>query len=234
MEQENNPQRCTAGDKTENWLTRNQVKEILRLYPDHPAAMIAAQFGQPVNKIYMTAKRYGVQKSEAFRNSPLSGRIRKGQRLSPGTEFKKGRIPPVKGKKRADIRKSREERNKNLSTRWKKGNRPHTTKHDGAISVRRVIRPNGVMRYKFIRISEGKWVFLNRYLWEKTHGAIPAGDNVVFKDENTLNCTIENLECISNAELIERNRGTRYPLDLKRLIRTRNKLQKTLKQQNDE
>ena len=122
-----------------NNLTRMQVQEIIKLYPDYPAPAIAEQFGKPVYLIYKTAQRYGVKKSETFRNSPLSGRIQKGQRLSPDTEFKKGFTPATKGMKLVDIHKNKETLEKLLSNRFKKGHKPHTTKYDGAITIRRML-----------------------------------------------------------------------------------------------
>jgi hypothetical protein len=60
------------------------------------------------------------------------------------------------------------------------------------------------------------------------YGAVPAGGNIVFKDGNPLNCVIENLECISNKELLERNRISGYPLELQAAIKTRNKIIKKI------
>ena len=208
-----------------NNLTRQQVQEIIRLYPDRPASMIAKQFGKPVNHIYKTVYRHGVRKSKAFRNSSLSGRIQKGQRLSPDTEFKKGFIPKTKGRKLADTCKSKEALEKSISTRWKKGNKPYSTKYDGAISVRRMYGTS----YKMIRISENNWEFLHRHLWKKHYGDIPQRYNVVFKDGNTLNCVIENLECISNKELLHRNRIHNLPQEIKDLVYMKASLTKAIK-----
>lgn len=48
---------------------------------------------------------------------------------------------------------------------------------------------------------------------------------IVFKDNNSLNCTIENLECISNPELMKRNSFlNKYPKDLQELIRAKGSL----------
>jgi hypothetical protein len=213
-----------------NYLKHGQVVEILRLYPDHSSSEIAGLFGVAVSKIYMTAKRYGVKKSPTFLASPLSGRIQKGECRSPDTQLKKGHVPFTKGKKQSDYCKGKS-LERNMATRWKKGNKPCNTKFDGAVTVRHfwTVSPGGVIPYKMIRISEGKWESLHRYLWEQANGKIPSGYNVVFKDGNTLNCVIENLECISNAELMRKNSYRQYPRELQELIETRNKLVKTIK-----
>ncbi len=217
--------------KRANILTHEQVLEIVELYANTPAKEIALLYNKPLSTIYKTAQRYGVKKSEEFRNSSLSGRIQKGQRLSEATEFKKGMIPATKGKKLSEICKSKEALQRSAANRWQKGNKPHTTKYDGAITLRRM-QQKGIgecQPYYFIRIVENKWEFLHRYLWKESFGDIPKGFNIVFKDGNTLNCVIENLECISSAELAERNRITRYPKELQIAIKTKNKLIKKIK-----
>ena len=215
-------------------LTSAQVQEILQLYPDIPTAEIAKRFGKNIWLIYKTAQRYGISKSEAFRNSHKSGRIQPGQRLSQATEFKKGCIPATKGKKLKDIVKSKAALKKSVATRWKKGHKPYNTKFDGAITVRRMrVVGNESIPYKMIRISENNWEFLHRHIWKKEHGNIPTGFNIVFKDGNTLNCTLENLECISNAELADRNRHTKYSPKLRTAIENINKLHKLIKNETD-
>ena len=198
------------------------TSEILKLYSDTPAAEIAAMYNKSVSHIYKTAYRYGVKKSEDFMNSSKSGRIRNGQHLSPETELKKGHSLN-KGKKREQYMSPEGIAHQH---RWRKGNKPHTTLFDGAITTRLV---SGEYKYKFIRIAEGEWVFLHRYIWEQEHGGIPDDYNVVFKDGNPLNCVLENLECISNAELGERNRIGKYPKELQTAIKLKNKIIKKVK-----
>jgi hypothetical protein len=202
-------------------LTPEQVQEILKLYPNMESAKIAEMFNTSISNIYKTANRYKVKKSEDFNRSDKSGRIQKGQRLSVATEFKKGVPNKYKGKKRAEFVKPSKLKNFHL---WKKGNKPPNTGKDGEIRWR--YSPG----YYFIRISENNWEFYHRYLWYTTYGEIPEGYNVVFRDGNRRNCKIENLECISNAELGERNRHTKYPLEIRKAIETRNKLDRVIKE----
>ena len=209
--------------KRDKRLTPEQVQEILRLYPNEKSEIIAEKFKVEIATIYKTAQRYGVKKSEAFKNSPHSGRIQKGQRLSPETELKKGHTPATKGKKLSEFIKSEAALEAVKKHIWKKGNKPHNTGTDGEIRWRK--NPG----YWFVRISENNWEFYHRHLWEQANGVIQDGYNVVFKDGNRRNCVIENLECISNAELGERNRVTKYPLEIREAIIETNKLAKALK-----
>ena len=212
-----------------NILTSEEVKEILRMYPDTPTLEIARRYGKSKQTIYKTASRYGVTKSQSFMESENSGRIRKGQRISQATEFKKGFTPATKGRKQSDFLSAEGIKN-SAKTRWTKETRPNNEKPNGHISVRR-IRPaesGKVIPYKFIRISKSNWEFLHRNVWEKINGPIPKGYNVVFKDGDTMNSTIENLECISNADLATRNSLHNLPEDIREVIYLKGRLTRAI------
>lgn len=115
--------------------------------------------------------------------------------------FKKGLTPWNKGLKMPE---SIVEKTK--ATRFKKGNLPHNTKCDNTISFRSDSGTGKV--YKYIRISLGKWIPLHQKMWIDANGEIPKGYVVVFKDKDTMNCNLSNLELISRAELLMRNNKT--------------------------
>lgn len=106
------------------------------------------------------------------------------------------------------------------ATQFTKGNLPHNTKDDGDIGIR-----DG---YKYLRLSLANWVLLHRYNWEQVHGKIPKGFNLVFKDNNANNCQVENLELVSNADLMRRNTIQRYPAELQRSIKLIGKLKRKI------
>jgi hypothetical protein len=85
---------------------------------------------------------------------------------------------------------------------FKKGMHPKNTKHDGAITVR---TDNRGVKVLHIRTALNKWEYLSRHTWREHHGDIPAGCLIVHRDGDTLNCSIENLECITKAENARRN-----------------------------
>lgn len=198
-------------------LTHTDVLRILERYPAESAATIAADYSVHVMTIYKTAQRYKVQKSPEFMASASSGRMQKGQCLSPATQFKKGHVPCFKGKKLPY----------KPGHLWEKGHKPYNTGKDGEIRWRR--NPG----YYFIRIAEKNWQFLHRYNWEQKNGPVPAGHNVVFADGNRRNCETENLECISNADLVKRNSIHNYPEDLKTAMRLNSKLNKIIKNETN-
>jgi len=144
------------------------------------------------------------------------------------TYFSKGHIPQNKGVKQIDYMTA-ETIEKTKATRFQKGQEPKNTSYDGAITIRADHKNRQGKLYKWIRISKGKWELLHRHIWKKEKGEIPKDYNIVFKDGDTLNCVIENLECISNEENMKRNSIQRYPVELKTKIRKVAKLKKVIR-----
>lgn len=87
----------------------------------------------------------------------------------------------------------------NPAGEFRKGNTPPNSKQEGAISVMAV--SSG--RYYHIKLN-GEWVRLHRHMWQQAHGPIPAGYIVTFRNGDTLDCRMDNLECISRGEAIQR------------------------------
>ncbi|MDP2338049.1 MAG: hypothetical protein Q8N05_16710 [Bacteroidota bacterium] len=175
-------------------LTSAEVQEMLKIYPFRKGADIAAMYGVSVSKIYTTAKRYSVKKSAEFLNSPESGRISKGQHFSPATQIKMGQ--KIYGSRNRKVKKPH-------PTAWRKGNIGPLTAENGEIRWRTV----GWM----IRIDVDKWEFYARWLWKQQHGDIPEGYNVVYKQGESSKKhipTIDQLQCVSNAELLSLNSGS--------------------------
>lgn len=106
--------------------------------------------------------------------------------------FEKGHVPFNKGKK--GLCKG------GVETQFKKGHVPMNTAHDGAIRL----RGDG---YLYIRKEKGNWELLHHHVWKQKYGDLPSGKVIVFKNGNTRNCIIENLEAITRKELVKRNRN---------------------------
>lgn len=116
-------------------------------------------------------------------------------------QIKPGNTPNNKGKKWDDFM-SKEGQLKSKSTTFKKGNLPHNTKYDGSIRVR---TDKSGIKYKYIRISKGKWELLQRKIWSEQVGPIPPDHLIAFKNGDTMDVRIENLEMISLEENMKRN-----------------------------
>lgn len=94
---------------------------------------------------------------------------------------------------------------KGLTYAWSKEDNMYT-------QGRRSVAPDGTIRtwkhynrmLKHIKV-DGRFIHYHRYIWEQAYGKVLKGHKVVFKDGDTLNCSLENLECISDRELRLRN-----------------------------
>lgn len=141
------------------------------------------------------------------------------------TRFYKGHVSFNKGKKQSDFMKP-EAIERTKKTRFQKGSTPPNTLPVGA----EVLRKISEREYLLIKTKNSKnLIFKHIYLWEIANGKLPKGYNVVFKDGNTLNCVIENLECISDAELMERNSyRNNYPPEIQQLIQLKGVLNRQI------
>ncbi|MGI4846822.1 MAG: HNH endonuclease signature motif containing protein [Janthinobacterium lividum] len=71
--------------------------------------------------------------------------------------------------------------------------------------------------YFLVKVAHPKlWKPLHRILWEENFGSIPLRHCIVFKDNNPLNCVVENLECTPYKEL--KNRLNQWPPELQEVI----------------
>jgi len=143
------------------------------------------------------------------------------------SQYSKGQVPFNKGKKM-----SPEVYKRVKATMFKKGNVPPNTKEkNGIITVRHDHRnrPNS-KPYKYIRISLGVWKPYHQYRWEKFRGKVPKGHCLWFKDGDSMNCALKNLECITRAENARRNKSRydSYPQELKDVIQLTNKINKKI------
>lgn len=207
--------------------SQEEDRILWEMYSKNQTRTISEVIGRSERAVYCRAILKGLRKDEGYLNSPASGRLLKGQSASRGTCFKKGQIAWNKGKKGLQIG--------GMDTQFKKGNLPHNTKADNSISIR---PDNRGIKYKFIRVSLANWVPLHRYNWEKSNGPIPKGMKLIFKDRDTMNCGIENLELVTPGELMKRNSLHNYPKPISAAIQLRGALNrqinKHLKKINDE
>lgn len=96
------------------------------------------------------------------------------------------------------------------ATFFKKGENPKNTGKNGDIAQR--ADKTGRI-YQYIRVAPKNWQLLNRVIWEKHNGPLGKQDMVIFKDGNTMNCCIENLERITKRENALRNANHDNPSD---------------------
>lgn len=153
---------------------------------------IAAELNRSGNYVSKRAKELGL--SDLIEKNAINSRIK------PGT------VPPNKGIRQVDYM-SKEAIEKSKATRFKKGQQPvNTAPKNGVITIRKDHKYRNGKPYQWIRVSVNKWIPYHQYLWEKKNGKLPKGMCLWFKDGNTMNCSLKNLELITRAENLRRNR----------------------------
>lgn len=203
--------------------TQYEILYIKRYYSDTKTEIIAKELNRKVGAIYSKADKLGLKKSAAFLKSIDSGR----SNLITGgiaTRFVKGQTPINKGKKLADY-VSPEAIAKIKNSQFKRGHLPHNTRADGMVSRR---KDKSGRYYWYTRVAQGKWQMIHVLNWEAVNGKVPAGSVLVFKDGNTDNYQVENLELRTRKEHMLANSIQNYPADVRGVIKTLSKLKKAI------
>lgn len=68
-------------------------------------------------------------------------------------------------------------------------------------------RHKGSNGYWDVKLGPRKWKRLHRVLWEQQNGPVPYGHRLVFRDGDKDNCAPSNMELITNAEMLARNKA---------------------------
>lgn len=199
--------------------TEQQVEEIRRRYPHEKTEQIAADLSMPLHKIYGKAARLGLKKMPEYLASPDAQRLRRGDNVGAAFRFPKGHVPANKGVKGISYPGME-------ATQFKKGQHPHTWKPIGTERLSK----EGYLQRKVTDTGypPRDWVGVHILLWREHYGEIPAGHKVVFKDRNKQNIVIENLELLSNAEMMKRNSFHNYPKEVTQLIQLRGAVQRQI------
>lgn len=196
--------------------------KLIELFPDETAKFIAGKLGKTIGQVRRKARMLGLTKSEAFMNDKEKRGHNVLSKYGKRYRFKKGHTPWSKGKK-LGIRGN--------MTVFQKGHKPLNKKKIGTITVR---TDPGNRKYAWIKVSENKWEQLHRFVWKSVYGEIPPATNITFRDGNSLNCNIENLEALGHDDLMQRNSIMNYPEELRQAIWGLTRLTRTLKKKEDE
>ena len=196
----------------------DKVRKLRKLYPDHSNKEIAKRLGTTKSAVNSAAFQLKLLKSPEWKREVA----KKGQ-------FKKGYIPPNKGKK-WDEYASKETQEKMRRTCFKKGQIP---KNHKPVGWERKTKDG----YWEIKVAEPRtFKAKHRLLWEEHHGPIPKGVNIVFIDGNPDNITIENLRAETMVEKFNRccSIHTTLPPELRELVQLKGALRRQLNKLGDD
>ena len=162
--------------------TKEEREFLVDYIPGHTAAEVSEKFSERFGKYISTNQVIYFRKNNKIRSGI-------------DTRFKKGSIPANKGKKM-----SAETYAKASKTMFKKGNTPQNYRTVGSERI-------NVDGYIEIKVKDPRtWKLKHRVIWEKNNGKIPKGMMVIFKDNNPLNCSVDNLMLVSKDENLKMNR----------------------------
>jgi predicted transcriptional regulator len=143
--------------------------------------------------------------------------------------YKKGNISYNKGKKQSEYM-SAEAIERCKKGQYKKGNQPHNTLPD----YKEVIRKDkSGKEYVMIKLPGQKLQLKQRYIYQTHIGIIPENHKVCFRDRNTQNFDLSNLELISNNDLMRKNSLHNYPKEITELIHLKGVLKRQINKKNN-
>ena len=201
--------------------TEEEKRIVAEMYPEHLASEIGEIIGRSASQVQNCAARMGVKSS--YEKIVRTGRMSSHHPNVVASRFKKGTVPPNKGKKM-----SPEVYAKVSRTMFKKGNRTHNYKPVGSERV-------NVDGYVEVKVADpGKWRLKHRVIWEEAHGPIPRGHNVQFRDGNPQNLSLDNLYLISRSEQMKKENCmmARYPEELREVIYMKSAIKRRITEYN--
>lgn len=199
--------------------TPDEIAHLRLWFPDHATIEVARALGRPYTSVAQKAAVIGLVKSEAYLNSPRSGRL-DGVR-GMGTRFQPGLTPWNKGL-------SYQAGGRSVETRFKPGRAPQESRNYVPIGTLRINR-DGYLERKVTDdqalAPSRRWTAVHRLVWVKVHGQIPDGHAVCFKPGRRTTeleaITLDALELVTRGELMRRNTFHRYGKDVARLVQLR-------------
>lgn len=210
----------SAKQRGKTSFTKKEDRFIKANYLTMPVKTMASALNRSHTGVQYALRRLGL----TIPRELIEAR-KQASRIQPGAS------PPNKGKKQIDYM-SAEAIERTALTRFKKGDIPATAfDKDGIITIRHdhPDRANGGRAYKYVRLSLGVWKPLHTHTWEQVNGPLPEGHCLWFRDLDSMNCDLSNLELITRQENMARNTIQRFPPELISTIKILSKLKKTIK-----
>lgn len=197
-------------------------KSLRENYPQMLTRDVASLLDRELNAVNRKAYTLGLKKTPQYLASPAAKRRFGNEPGSRATQFKKGQTPMNKGMKMPGWAPGRM-----ASTQFKKGQRGNKYLPIGSERVngegytdRKVTDKHGTPR---------DWKGVHVIMWEETHGPVPSGRAVIFRDRNKANIVLSNLQLVTRAELMMHNSSQRWGKEVFQAIQLRGALNRKIR-----
>ena len=226
-------------DLRRRW-TPAEIELFQKQYPHVLTATLAKRLRKSVSSLYGAATKFGVAKTEEFKRSAEACILHRDPGVGAPYRFKPGIVPHNKGVKRPGWSTGRM-----CETQFKKGERNGSAEKNWKPIGTVVADLEGFLRVKIADRVNGEpkgwdkkiWPLLSHLTWEEHHGPIPTGHKVAYRDGSRANCAIENLELLTDAQVMLRNTIHNLPPELKETIqllgRVKRRIRKNAKKHDD-
>lgn len=202
--------------------TDEQIAYLLEHYADNTAQSVGVAIGRTTSQVHNKAYHLRLKKSPEF--LAKAGRELASKEGASVGRFKSGHQTWDKG-----IKGSTGLHESSRAQQFKTGQLPHNHHPIGYERLDCV----GYLHRKITDTGHTKrdYRLVHHIAWQSVHGEIPKGCYIVFVDGNKSNFDISNLACLTKAENMKRNTIHRFSPELKEAIRLVRKLQKLIKQE---
>ena len=202
--------------------TDEQIAYLLEHYADNTAQSVGVAIGRTTSQVHNKAYHLRLKKSPEF--LAKAGRELASKEGASVGRFKSGHQTWNKG-----IKGSTGLHESSHAQQFKTGQLPH---NHHPIGYER-LDCEGYLHRKITDTGHTKrdYRLVHHIAWQSVHGEIPKGCYIVFVDGNKSNFDISNLACLTKAENMKRNTIHRFSPELKEAIRLVRKLQKLIKQE---
>lgn len=204
------------------WSAEEDAAIVAR-YPNERTQVIADDLGRSLSSVYARADLLGVKKSAEYLASPAA--CRTNGRQGMGTRFVKGQTPPNKGLRRPGWAPGRMR-----ETQFRKGERQGV-----AVELWKPIGTERISKDGYLERkinddlpAQRRWRAVHLIVWEAANGPLPKGHAIAFKNGDKRDIRLENLECITRAELMTRNTLHRYPKEVALAVQLLGALQRQI------
>lgn len=204
------------------YWTRAEDRVMRRRYPHESSKVVAAALKRSLSATHGRARLLGLHKTAKYMASPEACRLRRGDQVGKAYRYPKGHVPANKGMKRPGFAVGRM-----AETQFKRGVPSWRTAAVGSTRI-----ADGYV-YRKMRDTQGvpwtaNWILEHRRVWIAAHGAIPPGHAVVFKNGDRMATQLDNLELITQADLMRRNTVHNLPAPLKGAVYALGALNRTI------